>query len=273
MPRLFLKLGDWHRLLFLRKSWTSKYDATSILGCVIVKGSDHGEKHGPTVQQSQTDDVDPRAGWRTYPLKPQGRHDWQGWNSRWNSSWTARPHCTCSYTQSLLVAHRTHLSFTLAQAQGCVRVIHSFIHTPWVIFLRSVALWRSLSPMSPLFLSSSTTRPDLLSPTPLTSGKDPRQDGSSTEHHSSTNYAERNVWWQATALPICFHGREIVHVCRNGADVVSDRMYLRAPIGGRCSHRSKGEQRWCRTVPTWQQSSKATVFRILVGAAHDMCLW
>ena len=36
---------------------------------------------------------------------------------------------------------------------------------------------------------------------------------------------------------------------------MSDRMYLRAAMGGRCSHRSKGEHRAYRTVPAWQQRS------------------
>ena len=41
----------------------------------------------------------------------------------------------------------------------------------------------------------------------------------------------------------------------SGGEVVSDRMYLRAAMGGRCSHRSKGEHRAYRTVPAWQQRS------------------
>ena len=45
----------------------------------------------------------------------------------------------------------------------------------------------SLSPTSPVLLSSSSPDPDLLSTHPFTHCEDPRRDGTSTEFHCSTN--------------------------------------------------------------------------------------
>ena len=51
----------------------------------------------------------------------------------------------------------------------------------------------SLSPASPVFLSSSSPNPDLLSTHPLIHCEDPRQDGTSTEFHSSTGYEPKRI--------------------------------------------------------------------------------
>ena len=51
----------------------------------------------------------------------------------------------------------------------------------------------SLSPTSPVLLSSSPPNPDLLSTYPLVHFDDPRRDGTSTEFHSSTGYEPERI--------------------------------------------------------------------------------
>ena len=51
----------------------------------------------------------------------------------------------------------------------------------------------SLSPASPVLLSSSFPNPDLLSTHPSIHCEDPRQDGTSTEFHSSTGYEPERI--------------------------------------------------------------------------------
>ena len=51
----------------------------------------------------------------------------------------------------------------------------------------------SLSPTSPVLLSSSSPNPDLLSAHPFIHCEDPRQDGTSTEFHSSTGYEPKRT--------------------------------------------------------------------------------
>ena len=51
----------------------------------------------------------------------------------------------------------------------------------------------SLSPTSPVLLSSSSPKPDLLSTHPFIHCEDPRWDGTSTEFHSSTDYEPKRI--------------------------------------------------------------------------------
>ena len=99
------------------------------------------------------------------------------------------PRATFSHALSLHIAHSTNHLFTLAQVKDhvCRKVSHPRIMDHFAPHLTRNTCTSSLSPTSPVLLSSSTPNPDLLPPTPFAHCKDARQDGSFSEHHSSTS--------------------------------------------------------------------------------------
>ena len=82
----------------------------------------------------------------------------------------------------------------------------------------------SLSPTSPVLLSSSSPNPDLLSTYPLIHCVDPRQDGTSAEFHSSTGYEpkrielNRNLVNEIKSLTTSMIWRKLVSNCRPAAN-------------------------------------------------------
>ena len=86
---------------------------------------------------------------------------------------------------------------SLAQVEGLCApkyVIHPRVMFHLALHCTSNTSTSSLTPTCPVLLSSSTPNPDLLSPTPSTHCKDPRQDGSSTELQSSTLPRQCTRW-------------------------------------------------------------------------------
>ena len=83
------------------------------------------------------------------------------------------PHATFSHVQSLHKSHSTNDMCTMAHVSPCASQHTEHTSTS------------SLSPTSPVFLSSSSPNPDL-STHPLIHCEDPRWDGTSTEFHAST---------------------------------------------------------------------------------------
>ena len=107
------------------------------------------------------------------------------------------PHATFPHAQSSHSAHSTFITCSsLAQGQGLSAqntISHPRMINHFAPHLTRNTSTRSFSPSSPLSLSSSTPRPDLLSPTPSIHCKDPRKGGSFPEHLSSTRYEPKRI--------------------------------------------------------------------------------
>ena len=105
------------------------------------------------------------------------------------------PHATFSHAQSPHRSHSTGDMCTMAQDELRAGK-YSFIHGSCLSFLLHATLSissLSLSSTSTVLLSFSSPNPDLLSTYPITYCEDPRQDGTSTEFHSSTGYEPMRI--------------------------------------------------------------------------------
>ena len=143
------------------------------------------------------------------------------------------PHATSSsHAQSL---HRTDDMCSLAQGAWGLKtncLPKTFTHPRVMFHLAPHSTMNtstsSLSPTSPVLLSSSSPNPDLLSTHPFVHCEDPPQDGTSTEFHSFTDKEENsgkrsqilcrnkncnNPSWKFWHLPVCLNCKSEKRLC------------------------------------------------------------
>ena len=109
----------------------------------------------------------------------------------------------------------------------------------------------ALSPTSPVLLSSSSPNPDLLSTIPFIHCEDPRQDGASTEFHSSTTTGaaypgHKNGDYLSTFYRE--HNQEADHMANLGAEGVTEVAVegFKNTAAWKASRRFLGRQQWMR---------------------------